>query len=247
MHTDKIIKIALFNMAIAITDTALFSPGLVGLLTAHTEAIYVALGGTSIFASVATFIYGNYKLISQKALPLPVLALESSADYIHALSTHGDKKAFREDISIIKEQIQRIEKKKETIRDILLQKFDSGEMSFKKFDVSVNEVQKVFFLNIKSILNKINAFDEDDFERIKQKGLQGKFSQEVINTKLEIYNEYIEFVKNAVEDNEEILLKLDRLLLEISKFNSLDQGQIENMDALKEIDELTKQAKFYTE
>jgi len=45
---------------------------------------------------------------------------------------------------------------------------------------------------------------------------QKKFSDEVIASKKNIYKEYFIFVKNAIEDNEEIIVKLDALLLEIS-------------------------------
>lgn len=71
------------------------------------------------------------------------------------------------------------------------------------------------------------------------------FSVEFIRAKMNIYNEYISFVKNATEENEQILLKLDKLLLELSKFNSLEIGEVDNMNAMKEIDELTAQTKYY--
>ena len=47
--------------------------------------------------------------------------------------------------------------------------------------------------------------------------------QDNIKEKLDIYNEYIDFVDNATRTNEEILLKLDKILLEISKYNSLEE------------------------
>jgi hypothetical protein len=63
--------------------------------------------------------------------------------------------------------------------------------------------------------------------------------------KLSVYNEYITFVKSATEDNEQILLKLDKLLLEISKFDSLESGEIEDLAGMQEIDALIKQTKYY--
>ena len=60
-----------------------------------------------------------------------------------------------------------------------------------------------------------------------------------------MYEEYITFVKDSVEDNEEILLKLDKVLLELSKFNSLDDGELENMNAMKEVDELISKINLY--
>ena len=106
-------------------------------------------------------------------------------------------------------------------------------------------MEYVFFANIKSILNKINAFDEEDYERMHNLFAQKKFSTEIITSKMNIYNEYISFVKNAIEDNEEILLKLDALLLEISKFDTLEIGEIDNMKEIKEMDELIRKSRYY--
>ena len=74
---------------------------------------------------------------------------------------------------------------------------------------------------------------------------QKKFSTEIITSKMNIYNEYISFCKNAIEDNEEILLKLDALLLEISKFDTLEIGEIDNMKEIKEMDELIRKSRYY--
>jgi hypothetical protein len=63
--------------------------------------------------------------------------------------------------------------------------------------------------------------------------------------KFEVYSEYITFVKAATEDNEQILLKLDKLLLEISDLNCIEGGQLEQMAGMIEIDNLIKQAKNY--
>ena len=52
-------------------------------------------------------------------------------------------------------------------------------------------------------------------------------------------------MKAATEDNEQILLKLDKLLLEISDLNSVESGQLEQMAGMIEIDNLIKQAKYY--
>ena len=58
-------------------------------------------------------------------------------------------------------------------------------------------------------------------------------------------NEYIRFVKEATEDNEQILLKLDKLLLEISGLNCIESGELEQMAGMIEIDNLIIQAKYY--
>jgi hypothetical protein len=143
------------------------------------------------------------------------------------------------------DQIERLQKKNKTIRDILLENFSVSEMSYKKFDAVIAEVEKIFFMNIRSILNKLDAFDEKEYNFVRKKYEEGDFSQELMEEKSKVFNEYINFVKAATEDNEQILLKLDKLLLEISGLKSVESGQLEQMPGMIEIDNLIKQTKYY--
>jgi hypothetical protein len=194
--------------------------------------------------SIAVFIYGNFKLILQKEKTIQISDIKASEDCILALRQAYGKKTFDNDISVILEQAERLRKKKEKIRDILLQKFNIIDTGYERFNGTILDVEYVFYTNIKSILNKINAFDEEDYESISSND-ERRFSTKFIASKLSIYNEYISFVKNAIEDNEEIILKLDSLLLEISKFDTLEAGEIENMNEIKEMDELIRKSKYY--
>jgi ferredoxin-fold anticodon binding domain-containing protein len=115
-------------------------------------------------------------------------------------------------------------------------------MSFKKFSGVLQDVENVVYMNMRSILNKISAFDIDEYEVLRKKEFRGgEFSRE----KMDIYNEYINFVNNATNANEEILLKLDKMLLEISRYNSLEDGDIKKLPAIMEIDGLIKNANLY--
>ena len=245
MGVEKIMKIAGLNIVIAIIDIILFSPGLLGIKLGGTSIFATAFGATAILMSGVIFIFGNYKLLFEKEKIIQANEIKTADDCINALEQHNGNKTFSKDIYTILEQIESFQKKKETIKDILLQKFDSSEMSYSKFQGAIVHIENIFYINIKSILNKLNAFDEEDYNRIRKDNAQIKFSKEFIQEKMSIYDEYISFVKDSVEDNEQILLKLDKFLLEISKFNSLKNGEIENMSAMKEIDELIDKTKLY--
>lgn len=153
---------------------------------------------------------------------------------------NGD--VFDDNIKKNIEQIKRFTRKSNTINDILLQKFSKDEMTFQKFKEVLNEVEKVIFLNMRSIINKISAFDVQEYESI----LSNKISKQTIpQEKWDIYNKYIEFVNNSTNINEEILLKLDKMILEISQYNSIDGGDIKKMPAIIEMDELIKNVNLY--
>lgn len=241
---SKVIKILGLNIGIVTIDTIVFSQGLLGVAIG-TGAFATALGVTTIFMSIVIFGYGNYNLLIEKEKTIQLDEIKTADDYIDALSQNYGKRIFEKDITTILEQIEMFQKKRETIKQILLQKFDVTEISYSKFDGVISDLENVFYMNIKSIINKLNAFDEKDFIRINGTEKRLRFSKEFIQTKKYIYEEYITFVRNAIENNEQMLLKLDRTLLELSKFNSMENGKIENMDAMKEIDELIDEIKLY--
>lgn len=128
--------------------------------------------------------------------------------------------------------------------NIINQRFDEGELSHKKFSSVAYEVEKLFYLNVKSILNRLSVFDESEYLSVMNQR-QSKFSREILEEKTKVYNEYLSFMKSSLSTNEEILLKLDKLIIEISRLDSFEPGDIDNMPCMQEIDSLIKQTKLY--
>ena len=239
MDRKKLTQLLGLNLGITAVDVIAFSH----LELFGPSAFETALGFTLIFLSGVGLIYGNYALFSEPKIEAPAKKVMTADDYIEALNNHKDQKTFEKTIDLLIDQIGRLEKKNKIIRDILLQRFNDAEISYKKFDAVIAEVEKIFFMNIRNILNKLNAFDDDDYNFIRKKYEDGAFSQQFMDEKFRVYDEYIAFVKSSAEDNEHILLKLDKLLLEISDLNCVDHNQLDLI--IEEIDEFTKQVKYY--
>lgn len=245
MDRKKLIKLSGLNLGTAAANIITFSPRLIGLELFGASALETALGITFIFLSGTGLIYGNYELLTGSEKVVQTNKIRTVGDYIEALNVHRGLKKLEKTVDLLLDQIERLQKKNKTIRDILLQIFNASEMSYKKFDAVIAEVEKIFFMNVRSILNKLDAFDEEDYNFVRKKYEEGAFSQQFMEEKCKVFNEYINFVKAATEDNEQILLKLDKLLLEISGLNSVESGQLEQMAGMIEIDNLIKQAKYY--
>jgi hypothetical protein len=245
LDKKKMTKILGLNLGIAAANIIIFSPGLIALPLFGPSALATAFGSTIIFLSGAGLVYGNYRLLTAPENAIPANKIMTVEDYVEALNTHRGLKTFEKTVDLLLDQIVRLQKKNKTIRDILLQNFSASELSYKKFDVVIAEVENIFFMNVRSIINKLNAFDEEDYNFIRKKYEDGAFSQQFMEEKFRVYDEYISFVKAATEDNEQILLKLDKLLLEISGLNCIESGQIDQMAGMIEIDNLIKQAKYY--
>jgi len=239
----KIRQMILLNAAIVIVNTVLFSNALLGLSLLSGSALSISVAWTVILGSVFAFFKGNSAILNKpetRLLLQNINSLDSCISVFEEAIHNGD--VFDENILKNIEQIKRFRRKQATIKDILLQKFSESEMSFQKFSGVLQEVENVIYMNMRSILNKISAFDMDEYESMRKKMSHDyKFSQE----KMDIYNEYIEFVNNATDNNESILLKLDKMLLELSRYNSMESGDVQKLPAMIEMDELIKNANLY--
>lgn len=91
----------------------------------------------------------------------------------------------------------------------------------------------------KKTVRQINGTEEAENIRQPQVNFSSNHAQ------MNIYNEHIRYVRGLVSDNEQILVKMDALLLEISKLDDLDEHGLENMAAVQEINDLIAQTKYY--
>lgn len=242
MNYKKIMKLIILNLIIILSNIAVYSNTFLGLSFFEGTTLSISTAWSMALLSIIGFTKGNMMLLKEKNY-LNIHKVHSLNDCISEFEIaidNGD--IFDEKILINIEQIKRFIRKRNTITDILLQKFSETEMSYKKFQDVLDDVEKSIYLNMKSILNKISAFDVEDYEKM----AQGKHSiDEFTEEKKAIYTEYIEFVDNATNINESILLKLDKILLEISKYNTIEKSDIAKLPAIQEMDELIRNAKLY--
>ena len=244
MSPKKIRRLILLNAAIIIFNIALFSKAFLGLALFTGAALTVGIAWAAIAASAFAFVKGNSQILKKEETRFLVQNIHTLNDCVPVFQEaihNGD--VFDDDIKKNIDQIARFRRKQDTIKDILLQKFTADEMSYKKFAGVLQEVENVIYLNMRSALNKIAAFDYREYEAIKRGGVVGDEPQ--AREKMAIYNEYIGFVNNASVSNEDILLKLDKMLLEISRYNSLEDGDVQKLPAIVEMDELIKNAGLY--
>ena len=243
MSPKKRLQLIILNSTIVLVNIALFSKAFFGLALLAGTALSISLAWTAVLGSVFAFFQGNLMILKQKETRLLMQGIRSLNDCVPVFQEalhKGD--VFDENITNNIDQVKRFKRKHDTINDILLQKFSPDEMSFQKFSGVLHEVQDVIYANMRSILNKISAFDAVEYMAMQKKGFQSsEFSEE----KMAIYNEYIDFVNNATKTNEDILLKLDRMLLEVSRYNSLEDGDVKKLPAIIEMDELIKNANLY--
>ncbi len=246
MNRNRLLTLLLLNVTILVLNVVVFSNAVLGLSLVAGNVMTRAVAFTVLFMSIALFLYVNYKfLFGRSKTPERVAKdeIDTLDKGIDAIRRYMSSPTFAEYVSRIIKQAERLRKRNSAIDHMLTEKFSTDGLSYGRFKRTIDDIERVMCVNIKSILNRIEPFDEDEYREI----IHGrtKLSMKVAKEKLHIYEEYIEYVRSSVEDNDEILLKLDKLLSEISKLNSLSKGELENMQELQEIDALINDSRWY--
>jgi hypothetical protein len=239
----KIVKLLSLIVGVAVTNIVVLSPGFIGLEIGD-NAIATASAVTLLFASSLTLFYGCYAFLFKPSVVLPIKQIKTHEDYVASLGRYRRIKALEEDISVALAQLERMRKKQSTLFEVLDQRFEPSELSYRKFASVIREVQKLFYLNVRGALNRLQVLDGAELAAVASPKT-ARLPTELFQEKANMYNEQLAYVKSAVGTNEEILLKLDKLLLEITKLDSHELGDIENMPGMREIDSLIKHTKLY--
>ncbi|MCL2163424.1 MAG: hypothetical protein FWH55_03305 [Oscillospiraceae bacterium] len=253
MKNRNILKLSALNLSIMLFLVLVFSNAFFKIQLIGGSVLMTAFGTTAILMSALVFAYGNIKLLTNRQPPLQIGMRDTDVNSLESCQAAvqqyiaNNVKTYSDNLRTVISQINRMQKKKQTIKDMLLERFDESELSYEKFISAVEQIEKIMILNIKSLLSRINAFDEEEYENMLSdtRAAIGEKAERLKSARLYIYNEYKSYVEKSSDNNEEILLKLDNLILEITKLSTLNVDEVDALDAMVEIDTLIKDARWY--
>ncbi|WP_343249264.1 hypothetical protein [Diplocloster hominis] len=243
MSQKQIVKLVCLNLGIVLFNIVVFSEGMLNLWGSQ-SLIVRALCITIVVVSLLVFCYGNYRIIF-KGNKTQIYRKDEFAkpeDYLDVLKDSA-KRTFEDETDHMVRCIEKMMKKTEVLNVILLQYFTEGEMAYQQFQNAMRGASEIFYDNVKKMINRINLFDEEEY-RNALRGTSGK-AAESTEKMLKICKEHIDYVHTAIDRNEDILLKLDGLILEISKLDDMEGGTLEELPAIQEINSLIEHTKYY--
>lgn len=254
MSKKMVAKLIALNGLLSLMNIILFSDTFLHLDMSGQNAFATAFGVMEIVMSVLLFFYGNYRILFKKPPFIPeqiiqdreIATLEDCAAAAKQYMKTNEAKTFNDTLNTIIWQTESLKKKKAAIHQNLLDRFSDTEMSYDKFRSAVEGIERIMISNIRSLITRINAFDEGEYEKIiYEYRKKGNTSDSILQSRMNIYNEYIAYSQKVVMNNEQMLIKLDQLMLEISKLDNLSDGDIADMDAMREIESLINDTKWY--
>ncbi|MBY0011186.1 hypothetical protein [Paenibacillus typhae] len=239
------VKLLAVIAGVVILNIAVLSPGLLAVEIGGTDAVETAAAVTLLFISLLVVLYASYALLLK---PQAVQTARPSAlpdDYANELEKYKKVKALKSDAVLALDQLDRMDKKKNALTRLLAQRFDPGELSYRKFHTVISEVEKLLYLNIRGILGKLCLFEPSEFSLFAGSRTPAQFTDKLIERKTALYNDFFASIKAFLGANEEILLKLDQLLLEISELDGTSDLPVEEIPCMQELSALITQTKLY--
>lgn len=208
------------------------------------------LGILTILISVIVFFSGNKKILNntsqknkEKKETKQVNDLQTDEDFKIELVKCMSKREFRIPAENAVKQLERMRKKINILEEVLSQHFEKGSITYEKFYTTIANIEELFFDNLRKMILKITIFDQDEFNNMARDNRN--LSTAAVSQRNAIYKEYVNYANLILEKNENILIKLDNLLLEVSKLDDVEESNIENLSAVQEVNDLIEQTKYY--
>ena len=192
-----------------------------------------------------TNLYKTYSETNVSSIINKLILEKDKKNYIKRLKGNKNKTTFSQNINYTLAQIDRMCKKVEVMDEIISMRFHKGDISYNKLHNSIKDIENIFYFNIIQIIHKLEAFDEKQY--LYERSDRIKHYDTLKEQKNKICESYKQAVEQSISDNEEILIKLDELVLEFSgllvRENTSKYKEIPV--AIQKVDELIQISKYY--
>lgn len=242
----KQLKLVGLLAGVIAVNIVVLSPGLLGVDLTSDSPLEKSTALTLLIISGIIVIYASYRFLFQQPQAKILLRETEVAeeDLQQALEQYEKHKMFHMEVEHALDQLNRMRQKKKALFDLLSERFQPGELSYSRFLGVITAVEKLFNDNIKGLINKLRGSELSNLSAADQRQ-QRMFSQRVMQQKQQLRQEYTDYVIGYISANEEILIKLDQLMLETTLLNSTDSRELDEMPCMQEIDLLIQQTKYY--
>ncbi|MCR4612004.1 MAG: hypothetical protein K5644_08925 [Lachnospiraceae bacterium] len=244
MSKHKNLVFFIFGIIEAIIAVVCFSRGLVDLFGEFTNKFKLTVGVGVIVILIVGFVLMSIWYLHEPKKKL----MDEKADYTYndlnqVLSQYTKGKYFGPIAKTVMDQLGRLNSSCSRTKEAVSKKFDVGSMSYQKYYSIVDVAEKTANQNVVAMTNRMKFFDEDEYARL-ENYRNDNIPDDIQERQIALYKENQSRIEQAIAVNENLILKLDTLTMELTKTNNVSEASMDTM--LSEIEELTKEVKFYT-
>lgn len=200
------------------------------------QSTLCALGAWFITLLLALIFFGLYfhkKRIPTRDFESLIQPLNPTLSTIKRTSP----KVFQKEIKELYEQGLRLQHKTNQLDTALQDYFGGSRLSYAKFATSINGGIEAFQANVTAILARMDSFDVLGYEELFKRHLE-------YTSAMDPYQDSFAFIHQTLQNNEAILTRFDRLLVEVQALSN-PVSNLENSEALQDLNTLIDQTKRY--
>lgn len=154
------------------------------------------------------------------------------------------------------EQYKKIRLKYHNVRDLLEQKFDSGEMTYGRFAGSAEQVYLSALDNLKQVASTLKSVSSIDLTYIEKKladltrkpskSVADKKEMDALQKRLSLWEEQVNRVNELLSMNEEAMTRMEEVSSAISALNTGSKFASTDLEtAMEQLQELARRAPVY--
>ena len=219
-----LIKKILINLSLIMLNIAVFSDAFIGVNLLSGDIVGIVIGTAVILLTLFIFIMVNCIGFLGKpgAKSQDITSLKQCKTALSAYLRKIDVDRFRDSIYAIISRIEKFESKKDSVKKALSDSFDSTEITYAKFNTTVDTVEAVIIGNVGILINRLKVFGEGA-----------------------LYSEFADCMDSIITNCDDILIKMDRLLYELSVLSIQNEEELAKNSAVSELQKLIDSVKWY--
>lgn len=233
-----------FGIVEAIIAVVCFSRGLLDLWNTNGNAIKILIPIGILIVLIAGYILVSiWYLREPKQVMMDENESHSYSELQNVLRNYTNGKYFGKIAKTVMEQLERLNTSCERTKEAITKRFDKASLSYEKYYSIVDVAEKTANQNVVAMTNRMKFFDEEEYARL-ENYRNDNIPDDIQEKQIALYKENQAKIEGAIAVNENLILKMDTLSMELAKISNSSEADMEAM--LGEIEELTKEVKYYT-
>lgn len=216
-------QIFIVDVILAIAAICLYAEPLIGLSFSGSDSKEVAMAYVMLFLIFVVFIAVNIRLVTTRYEENEIIIDEiESVELLkeELKKLQKIKPNFRQEIHVSLEQMERLERKYDMLNQLLYQSFHQNE-DMVNTKQCMNEMQEMLYDNVKQLIKCLKVQDANEYINL-QSGYR-TIDNDVMAKKQQQLQENVNYIREKVNKNEQILLAFDHLMTEISRINDSEE------------------------
>ncbi len=216
-------QIFIVDVILAIAAICLYAEPLIGLSFSGSDSKEVAMAYVMLFLIFVVFIAVNIRLVTTRYEENEIIIDEiESVELLkeELKKLQKIKPNFRQEIHVSLEQMERLERKYDMLNQLLYQSFHQNE-DMVNTKQCMNEMQDMLYDNVKQLIKCLKVQDANEYINL-QSGYR-TIDNDVMAKKQQQLQENVNYIREKVNKNEQILLAFDHLMTEISRINDSEE------------------------